>query len=437
MRLTPTRLLCAAILVLVFVLVSLVTRLLSGQQRGFDLLPERPPAPAAGAVAYGDDCAPFRAGAMDDVTIVLKLAADQVPTQLPPYMARLTRCTQNLLLFSDRTAESGGFAIVDALANLRPEYKYNNPDFDVYDSPPVGDKATERWRLDKYTFLPMIELADARRPHANWFLFLELDTYVNWDNMHRFLAAFDPKVPYYFGAPVWPRKTPVFAHAASGFVLSRGAFNKLMARGRMFAENHHSPGTHLFGKDVRKECCADEVLAKVLKESAISIRGYWPMFNPESAATLRFGRDQWCEAVLTLHHVRPDELASLERWDANRDHRSSPLSFQDLFAYVEPGMQERREDWSNLSEDFTFKGKRTAGKSVDACRAACSRNHKCMQYEHFGETCRLSRSIRLGRQKESGGGVKWTSGWMVNRIQSFKSKHSQCRGAHFVHAHPG
>ncbi|KAK3217387.1 hypothetical protein GRF29_1g2896853 [Pseudopithomyces chartarum] len=445
MRLSPARLVCAAILLLLFTLISFVTRLLFGQ-RGFDILPERPgtvrarPLAAQDSVQYGEECAPFRAGAMDGVTVVLKLGAGQVATQLPPYVTRLSRCTQNLLLFSDRTAAYGAFDIVDALANLRPEYKYNNPDFDIYDQlqhqQAPEEKSTEGWRLDKYKFLPMIELADARRPHSDWFLFLELDTYVNWDNMQRFLASFDPKTPYYFGSPVWPRKKPVFAHGGSGFVLSRGAFNKLMARGRMFAENHHSPGTHLFGKDVRKECCGDEVLAKVLKESGISIRGYWPMFNGESATSMRFNWEQWCEAVLTLHRMHPDDFTNLERWEASRQNPSKPLTFEELFTYIEPGIQERREDWANLSDDVTYQGKRTAGKSADACRAACSRNHKCMQYEHFGETCRLSWSIRLGHQKEPGGGMKWTSGWMMNRVQSFKAKHSHCNGAHFVHANP-
>ena len=204
----------------------------------------------------------------------------------------------------------------------------------------------------------------------------------------------------------------------------------------MFAENHRSPGTHLFGKDVRNECCGDEVLAKVLKESGISIRGYWPMFNGESPSSIRFNWEQWCEAILTLHHVQTDEFASLERWEAGRQSPSKPLTFEELFTHIEPALQERRDDWTNLSEDIRYTGKKTAGKSWEACRAACSRVHKCMQYEHFGETCRLSRSIRLGRQQPPSDGVKWTSGWMTKRVETFKKKHSKCHGAHFPHANP-
>lgn len=137
MRLSPTRILCAAILLLTFFLVSFVTRLLFGHRRGFDILADRPgaanPNSNAPAVRYGDECAPFKAGALDGVTVVLRFGAGQIATQLPAYFARLRRCTSNVLLFSDRKAEHGGFDIVDALANLRPEYKYNNPDFDIYE----------------------------------------------------------------------------------------------------------------------------------------------------------------------------------------------------------------------------------------------------------------------------------------------------------------
>lgn len=447
MRLSPTRLLCAAILLCTFFLVSFVTKLVFGR-RGFEILPERPrplhPRPFAADVPYGEECAPFRAGALDDVTIVLKIGAAEVATLLPAYLNRLNRCNPDVLVFSDRKDAYGGFDIVDTLANLRPEYKYNNPDFDLYDQIrgqlATEEKTKEGWRLDKYKFLPMIELAESFRPKSNWFLFVELDTYVNWDNMQRFLANFDPKIPHYFGSPIWPRKKTVFAHSGSGFLLSRGAFNKLMARGRMFAENHRSPGTHLFGKDVRKESSGDEVLAKVLKESGISVRGYWPMFNGDSPSTIRFNWEQWCEAIITMHHMQPDDFAGLERWETSRQRPSKPLTFEELFTHIEPYLQERRDDWSNLSEDIIYQGKKTAGKSADACKAACSHVSKCMQWQHRGEICQLSRSIRLGHEQtpnsSGGGGVKWTSGWMLPRIEKFKSKHSRCRGAHFVHARP-
>ncbi|KAF2877130.1 hypothetical protein BDV95DRAFT_601543 [Massariosphaeria phaeospora] len=442
-RLTPTRLLCAAVFLCLFAVTSFVSSSLFGE-RGYDVLHERPsPArsrPSSPDVPFGEECSPFKAGVMEDTTVVLKMGSGEVAAQLPAYLNRLGRCKQDLLLFSDREAELNGFDIVDALANLRPEYRYNNPDFDIYDriqqANTTEEKSNEGWRLDRYKFLPMVELAAHLRPESRWFVFIELDTYVNWDNMYRFLLNFNPMTPYYFGSPVWPTGRTVFAHGGSGFVLSRGALNKLLARGRMFAENHKFPGTHLFGKDVSKECCGDEILAQVLKESGVPIKGYWPMFNGERPTTVHFGWEQWCEAILTLHHLGEDDFNALQRWEQARKHPSRPLIFEELFSFIETIIADQVDDWSNMSEDVTYNKGNPAAISFDTCFNACLKDTKCVQYEHFGDTCRLSRTIRLGHQQPADGDRKWTSGWMMERIKSFKARYSPCQGAHFVHPNP-
>ncbi|KAF2448049.1 glycosyltransferase family 31 protein [Karstenula rhodostoma CBS 690.94] len=448
-RLTFTRLLCTAVFSFIFLLLVPISNLLLHGDRAFDILLDRPPARAnapSREVSFGRECAPFMAGGMQHVTVVLKLSAADVVSKLPAHWNRLARCKPRLLFFSDRKAVYNGFDIVDALGNLRPEYKYHNPDFNVSDRMQHANITddVEAWRLDRYMLLPMMELTSHLRPDSQWYVFVELDTYINWDNLYRFLLYFNPTTPYYFGSPVWPRtKKPAVAHGGSGFVLSRGTMSKLMARGRMFARNHHFPGTHLFGKDVSREChgwsdemrCGDKILAQVLKDAGISLRGYWPMFNAEKPSTLRFGREQWCEALISLSTLQEEDFTAMQHWESARVHPSQPLTFGELFSYIEPSLQAQTEDWSNMSEDITYTGG-PAGISSESCRAACVRTTKCMQYEHSGDTCRLSHDIRLGNRQVPEGGKKWTSGWVVERIGAFKAAHAPCEGAHFVHAYP-
>ncbi|KAF2271427.1 uncharacterized protein EI97DRAFT_437854 [Westerdykella ornata] len=441
-RLSPTRMLSAAALVASFFLFYRIASYFFSA-RGFDLVHETPPSTRSHPgtdVVLGEECSPFSSGVMEDVVVVIKMGASEVASALPAYINRLGRCRIDLLLFSDRDAEYHGFKIIDALRALRPEYKYKNPDFDVYDriqaSNGASAKTDEGWRLDKYKFLPMMEITAHIRPDARWFVFLELDTYVNWDNMYRFLSQFDPRSPHYFGSPVWPPKKTVFAHGGSGFVLSRGALDKVVARGRMFAENSQSPGTHLFGKDVSNMCCGDEVLAQVLKECGVPLRGYWPMFNGEKPATVRFDWEQWCEAVLTLHHVQDHEHDQLKMWEATRKRPSKPLTFEELFTYIEPHLRDRADDWSNMSEDMAFKAPHSASVSFDTCYAACLKDAKCMQFEHFGDTCRLSHAIRLGHPQKPEGNTKWVSGWVMDRIKDFQEVYSPCKATHFVHPNP-
>jgi hypothetical protein len=441
-RLTPLRLLCAAIVLVTLFLSTLLFRLWRGE-RGYDVLLERPPPAGPGPISkvhFGEECSPFTAGVMERVTIVLKIGAGEVATQLPMYLNRLGRCKQDLLIFSDRKDTFNGFDVADALAHLRPEYKFNNPDFDVYDriqaTNSTQSKSEEGWRLDKYKFLPMMEWTSYMRPESEWYVFLELDTYVNYDNLYRFLSNFSPKTAYYFGSPVWPKKKTTFAHGGTGFVLSRGALDKIMAYGRMFGENKHFPGTHFFGVDVKQQCCGDEMLAQVLKKSGVPLRGYWPMFNGEKPLTMRFDNEQWCEAIMTMHHLGEDDFTQLSQWEQARPHPERPLMFEELFTMIEPQLQDKAEDWSNMSEDITYRNGKTAAKSFDKCQKACVNDGRCLQFEHDGIECRLGYSIRLGHHQSSEGERRWTSGWMLGRIKAFKQARSPCQGARFVHSNP-
>ncbi|CAI6336098.1 unnamed protein product [Periconia digitata] len=426
LRLTPSRLLLAFLICLLFFL----SPKLLHRRRRFDNI-DASIASVQPAASYGTECSPFSSDGLNDVAIVLKMTTAQVTAQLPSYLSRIGRCltSEHLLLFSDRTQEYNDLPIHDALKYLRPEYKYQNPDFDLYDQIQRGE-TVDATPLDKYKQILIMEQTWKHRPQKDWFVFLELDTYVNWDNLHRFLSRFDPSVPYYFGSPVLPRKKPFAAQATSGIILSRAALNKLMSKGRMFAENHHAVGTHLFGLDLTQETRGDLVLAKVLKQSGVSLRGYDPAFTNDSPSTIRFGSSQWCEVVITLHS-NDSELA---RWETTRQTPATPLTFAELFTHIEPSLQPRIDDWTNLSEKVI--GPAT---TVDACRAACARDKKCIQFEYVGESCRISHGVRLGyaHPPTPEDDRKTTAGWMVERIPAFKQLQSRrCKGAHLVRADP-
>jgi hypothetical protein len=460
-RLTPLRLLSAA-LVVALVFVASTAAPYAYAPRGYDTYtyPDTHPHATTASpdsstdIRFGRDCSPFASGALRDVAFVLRLSAAHAPQALPAHVARFARCHQDLLVFSPRTLHhddhddddhAHDVSAVDPLAHLRPEYRWGNADFDVYDrlhADNASDHANpDGRRLDKYTFLPMMEWAAYLRPDARWFVFVEPHTYLNHDNLYRFLARFNPRAAHYLGAPVAPtttnkyKKTP-YAHSGSGFILSRGALNKLMARGRMFAENHHFPGTHFFGENAADAPSGEQLLAHVLKKSGVPLRGYWPMFNDANPTTIRFGHDQWCDAVLTLHQLAPLDFSALARCDAARTHPERPLLFQHLFALIEPRLQPRLDDWTNLSDDTTYKPGTAQAKSFDACQKACLKDAKCLQYELSGGACALSRSVRLGVQRLPDGEQASTAGWMMERIAAFKGANSPCLGARFVHPRP-
>ena len=268
-----------------------------------------------------DICHAFRLRVAQQVQIVLKTGAADYDNLLT-HLSTVTSCVSpsDLLIVSDLEDKIGLWQLHDTLASIPQDYKLHNRDFEIYfkqykwreKSQSLSDipNYDGGWKLDKYKFLPMMDYALRARPSKQWYLFIETDTYVDWENLFFWISHFDASQPLYMGSPVWPKNKVVFAHGGSGFVLSRTALEKL-------AEATHAANGSLaasMGIDLAQECCGDEILANVLHKLGIELRGYWPMFNGEKPATLRFGEEQWCEPMIALHHLNQAELKRFYLW---------------------------------------------------------------------------------------------------------------------------
>ncbi|OCL10046.1 glycosyltransferase family 31 protein [Glonium stellatum] len=395
--------------------------------------------------ASGDVCAAFPKHAFDSIQVVLKIGAAEVDSKLPAHLRTVSSCVPDLLIFSDFEEDIGRHHLYDALANLQQPYRSANPDFDIYEKirqqrsagKPLS-RSSDGWKLDKYKFFPMMEMVWDMRQHKKWFLFIELDTYVVWDNLFRWLSHQDPSQALYVGSPVWPKDKPVFAHGGSGIILSQGTLHTLASKGQKMRVDG-LPGSHQFGQDLREECCGDEVLAKVLSSHGIFLKGYWPMINGEKATTVRFGKnEQWCEPVITLHHLSEDDLDDMWHWEMKRHGSLKPLLFEELFLHIEPSLAPQRTNWTNLSEDIRITSPDLPGQSLEECARACSDETKCYQYQYRKDTCDLSYTFRLGYSQHFDyiSDQEVTSGWILERIAEFKKYNSPCREARWVHSNP-
>ncbi|KAF2501257.1 hypothetical protein BU16DRAFT_546567 [Lophium mytilinum] len=391
-----------------------------------------------------DACKALPKHAFDKIQVVLKLGAGEVESKLPIHLRTVTSCVPDLLIFSDFEETAHGHHLIDALENFSEQYEHDNPDFKIYDSikqqkasgQRVG-KSGDGWKLDKYKFLPMMELTWKTPRQKDWYVFIELDTYVVWDNLLRFLSHLDPEQPLYMGSPVWPAKKPVFGHGGSGLILSRKALGELASYGRKFRDEY-SVGNHQFGLDMKGECCGDEVLARVFKDIGITLKGYWPLINGEKVSTLRFGPEQWCEPIITLHHLSDKDVGDLWDWEMKRNS-TTPLLFEELYgAIVEPSITPIAYNWTNMSEDDGVNPKPLFDKTLDQCKDACNTDRYCFQYVHHNTTCQLAHHFRLGHSQSPDRDTEltWDSGWNMARIDEFK-KASSCGGtAQWSHSNP-
>ena len=280
-------------------------------------------------------CDAFPSYLLSRIQVVLKIGASEPADRIDAQISSVTRCIPNLIIVSDRESQIHDHHVHDILAALPESFRANTSDFDAYDALQRGDDrfvaGPQGWRLDRFKFLPMVERAHEINPTADWFVFLESDTYMVWDNMFRFLDQLDPHVPLYLGSPSPGRRlneeeVSYFAYGGSGFVLSTAAMKKLVLREvGLHGEYTQPPLSQQYEDLVKADCCGDSILGWALHEKGVKLSGYWPMFNPHPLHGIPFDEAHWCQPVISLHKTLLSDMTGLTRWENQRDRTVSTL----------------------------------------------------------------------------------------------------------------
>ncbi|EON61810.1 hypothetical protein W97_01027 [Coniosporium apollinis CBS 100218] len=421
------------------------------------------------------DCAPFPSP--PNLVLSVKTGATEAYDKLPTQLLTTLRCAPSPLIFSDLEQHLGPHHLVDVLASLPPSITDNNTDFDIYfkqkeyasahrDIRPLSTLPDARadwrtaghnaaWALDKYKFLPMVMAAWQSSPDQDWYLFTETDSYISWANLGRMLGQYDPATMLYLGNPVRlsaevPERAFYMAHGGSGILLSGAAVRGFA---KAFGDERIAERWHARAKDM---WYGDFVLAAFLDEELdLQITPAWPMMSRETPRTAVYGRETWCEPVVVLHHVRPEEVSGVWDFEVSRWNdgvREAPLLHEGLFkAFVaSEDLGARRDDWDNMSGERRFavplppSANTSATEpdpvtSVEACGEACEIQEECLQYTFVAVnttdigTCWLSSVIRIGEAKpaepvQDRAEIRsWHSGWIDRRIKRWVSEQS-CDG---------
>ncbi|KAF9889336.1 hypothetical protein FE257_007446 [Aspergillus nanangensis] len=388
-------------------------------------------------------CDSFPSYLLPQIQVVLKIGASESPERLDAQLSTVTRCITNLLIVSDRESQLHGHRVHDILAALPQSFRANTTEFDAYDTLQRGDGSSinseQGWRLDRFKFLPMVERAHEINPTAQWFVFLESDTYFVWDNVFRLLDQFDPTVPLYFGSPspghgIDGGGRSWFAYGGAGFILSRAAVERLVER-RVGAHGEYiePPLSQRYEATVKADCCGDSVLGWALYEKGVILSGLWPMFNPHPLHGIPFEDAYWCQPVISLHKSLLSDMRGLIEWEHQREDRTHPVVYADLFEYLQLGTFERKPEWDNGDwGGFQEPGDSTAHTSFEACRTSCHAHSECLSYtyDHSGH-CVFVRTMRLGANKPFSAEVQLSAGWDTEKIQHWRARH-QCGKAEWM-----
>ena len=393
----------------------------------------------------------------EKVQVVIKTGIADHPARTDAMVNSVIKCIRNVLVVSDEDHKYGPFNAYDVLANLPARKHMTEEDYLIYETQKNAtrdgkelQKGHEGWKIDKYKFLPQVERAIEHNNKAEWYIFLESDTYLFWDNIFRLLDNFDPSVPYYFGSPSPGRKyrpTPEseeekqnwFAYSGSGYVLSTAAAHRLVDRPRNALGVKGSRFTTEYQEDIRNDCCGDSVLGYALHDKAsVEVSGLWPMFNPHRLEDVPFGKDYWCEPVITLHKTGPQPMKDLWIWDNDQHQKHGrPLLYKDLLFGFHSNFSQRHDWDAAFDAGFQLGDNSTVHTSLEACESGCFAHNECWQYSWHGAHCYYSKALYIGHFKEPDGyheeeDRKYVSGWDINKIQTLDLQNTCEDGPHWV-----
>ncbi|KAK3290804.1 uncharacterized protein B0H64DRAFT_410683 [Chaetomium fimeti] len=430
-------------------------------------------------------CASFPSHLLQRIQPVLKMGHGENRKMVDAQLESVSACFKpdELLVFSDLDEIIHGRHAVDILANLPRAYRYEddegnaNPDYVNYETmyalsnagkltvendPARGENG---WRLDKYKFLAGAERAWQMRPGRDFYVFYETDTYISWDNMFRLLSMLDPQAPLYMGSPSPGRHDEKknadtwFANGGPGYVLSRGAMERLLRRQTSPKTGQFTdpPISLKFLDVVRSDPCGDSVLGWALWSAGVPLSGFFPLFNTYPAHSLPYTERLWCQPFVTMHKLKPADLVRLWRWESSRRKLGSPLLYSDTYEFFPVATPEVRHNWDNTNWDRLAPGRDVHTDTFEACKKACEASPSCLQYHWQGEEtrkCVLQRFINFGvakdpetikrkvpipgppGRKEGGRAGKkeqqfrivqekltYTSGWIKSRIDDWVKSH--------------
>jgi hypothetical protein len=266
---------------------------------------------------------------IEDILVVVKTGITEAQHKVPVHIRTTLRCIPNKLIVSDFEEEIDGLRTLDVFRNVS-QTLYSNNDFALYNRARQGGRAAltnedhtkvansaagmmdnPGWKLDKWKFLPMIQEARAHRPDAKWYVFLEADTYPIWPNLLAWLENFDSDTKLYLGNQMMIGDH-TFAHGGSGFVISNAAMHAVA--------DFHAERADEWDKITDREWAGDCVLGMALAEAGIGLTWSWPHVTTQSvweqdALGEGFGTPQWCYPPFTFHHMTPEDVDQMWRFD--------------------------------------------------------------------------------------------------------------------------
>ncbi|TPX71523.1 hypothetical protein SpCBS45565_g01062 [Spizellomyces sp. 'palustris'] len=343
---------------------------------------------------------------LDNIAVALKTGKDVALQRTPIQIMTYLQAVRNLILIGDGEISVGDLPMVDVIGGLfkprntettaerikREQEEKRLKNIDIKSTPPKGeavtvDEQSEGWRSDGNKNLPGFRELWTHFPDADWFVMIDDDTYVFFDNLADILKEFDPKEVFYIGAKNmfigcdgvknWG-EGPYFAHGGSGIVLSRGAMKVMMAGLDACIEQYKT----CWAGDVRTALC--------LRDQGILLNSPGGFHKDPPNDEFWFPRDP-CQRPATFHHLLVKQIQRLYDLERKRQTETGTgrVTFADIY-----------NDWHNPTEALEANVDRKGSDilnirvvSAEACNRLCRRQPECLSFVFDGSKCWLKNQI--------------------------------------------
>ncbi|KAF1976804.1 hypothetical protein BU23DRAFT_501272 [Bimuria novae-zelandiae CBS 107.79] len=397
---------------------------------------EKGSSPSTADGGQKEDCKNVRG--VDKVMVIVRTSKAQVGVALPTHLKTLLSCASNVRVFSDHSGKVDGFRVYDALDGITDETKSNHEEFLEYkklqaikNHRPDGEKAKA---LDKWKWLPMIYRTAVMAPGYHFYLFIEPDTIFSWTNLVQWLDRLDYRIPYYIGAP-HTIDDKRFAQREPGVILSYGAL-------RQYRTTYEERHVEEWESEVASSCCGDLVLATAMKHSRVEYYSSKGLTETDTPGKMEWTQKYWCMPVVSWHHLTFGEneafADSQKEWTQKHGWETPYVHYNAFEQLIMPHLAETKDDWDNISSDTQLKalpdrrdenvgGLASAPTDSSTCQTACQNSDDCLQWKHREGECHLGKALRLGAKAP--GKQKWTSGWILDRVNKVTGDWGKCERA--------
>lgn len=375
----------------------------------------------------------------------------------------LTR-VKNFALYSDAPGSIAGYEVIDILANLtdkthehenfvawnRQKILHDEHSFVSYDEVPSktdsGIARNTGWHLDKYKNIPMLHHAWNMAPELDWYVYIDGDTHIFVDSLVRLLKNRNPDEHCYMGnlrryTSRLHDETIGFAQGGSGVILSKKTMREV---------GTHPDWIPKYEEITHGERGGDDMVAIMLKDELGVEVEHKLGFHEENIRNTNFRPESWCEPIVTLHHILPQDVETYWEYETLKRLANEPIYHSSLYRdFIMPYIGEKIENWDNFiagdtversrDEKDGVKPKSEGGpesrpyESPELCQQWCLEDNNCLNWNHRSgpnSRCAKARNIKIGKrthpwQTSSSETEKHTSGWIIERIRTMRNN-TQC-----------